>query len=499
MRQSNLSFACLLSALLCGNGGCNLHSADDSPGADSGGAGGAADSGLEGDTDARPADNPEFHEGKPPYCGVWSIWSPPTFDNVGNEWFKGSMNVFTWKQIEPSDNHFDWGPMDDAMTTAYENGHYIMFMVYNGNSTPAWVYNKGVPKVVTKEGYTFPYYLSPNFRPLIKRMIRKVAEHINEYPPEMRERVLAVQCPCGSTGDPQPYRKTPVNSQYAISDADWEAYTKDLLSYYKEQYDEHNSIARPMVLLFAVYPNIRPWVEENLRPYWVKSGGASHMYQCNGELDWGQPGALSRNFRPDGTVARSRGENEWIEKLEFYTTAPLWNVYWLQLYNLHVRQDFHMLIDDTYNKPRYYDSFRFFSRYAGYKDARDSLGAFSALRDGLDASDGDRFPAAQYGAVERTNKARYQNILAEFAPDGAKMADWNKFAELNIAYRTIQGINDVGWRIVAQNYEMFLTQYDPNGTSKGMWQVGSKATALDVRHLVDGPPRKRIGIRPCRR
>jgi len=301
-----------------------------------------------------------------------------------------------------------------------------------------------------------------------------VAQHVNSYPPKLRERILAVQYPCGTSGDPQPYKKTPADSKYAISDKDWESYTKDLVTYYHQQYKQHNSISRPMVSLINVGGKLRPWVEDNFFPYWVKSGGASHMYQCNGELDWGSPGPISKQFRPDGTAVRSRGENEWIEKLAFYKAAPLWNVYWLQLYNLHVRQDFHMLTADTYNQAKYYDSFKFFSRYAGYKDARDSLGAFCALRDGLDASDEKRFSAAKYGTVDRMNKARYEKILAEFAPEGAKMADWNKFAALNIDYRTIQGINDVGWRIVTENYEVFLSQHDPSGTSKGMWQVGGK-------------------------
>ena len=402
------------------------------------------------------------------------MWSPPTFDNAQNEWFKGSMSSFTWSQIEPSDGQFDWSKFDSTITTAVQNGHYVMFMVYHGKHTPDWVYAKGVPKVQTSSGVTFPYYLSPEFGPLLKRMIKNVAQRVNGYPPAIRERILAVQYPCGSSGDPQAYDGTPLKSQYVISNSDWESYTKNLLTYYQQQYQTYNSISRPMVSLITVPEKLHPWVEDNFRPYYMKNGVASHMYQGNGELDWVMVPAQVREFRPDGTALRSRGENEWIEKAAFYKAAPLWNVYWLQLYNLHVRQDFHMLTEDTYTKPGYHDSFRFFSRYAGYKNARDSLGAFCALRDGLDASDETRFPASKYGAVERTNKARYQKILADFEPDGAKMADWVRFAELNISYRNIKGINDVGWRIVVDNYEMFLSQHDPNGTSKGMWQVGSK-------------------------
>ncbi len=37
------------------------------------------------------------------------------------------------------------------------------------------------------------------------------------------------------------------------------------------------------------------------------------------------------------------------------------------------------------------------------------------------------------------------------------------------------GLNDVGYRIWSDNYGMFLSQHDPEGTSRGYWRVGSKS------------------------
>jgi hypothetical protein len=40
--------------------------------------------------------------------------------------------------------------------------------------------------------------------------------------------------------------------------------------------------------------------------------------------------------------------------------------------------------------------------------------------------------------------------------------------------RSAKRMNDVGWNIDAGNYQRYLTQYDPNGTSQGYWRVGPK-------------------------
>jgi hypothetical protein len=49
-------------------------------------------------------------------------------------------------------------------------------------------------------------------------------------------------------------------------------------------------------------------------------------------------------------------------------------------------------------------------------------------------------------------------------------------------------MNDVGWNIEAGNYQRYLRQYDPNGTSRGYWRQGPKdqpygrfARAFDVQ------------------
>lgn len=48
---------------------------------------------------------------------------------------------------------------------------------------------------------------------------------------------------------------------------------------------------------------------------------------------------------------------------------------------------------------RHWYSLELFSRYGGARTAADAPGAFVGMHDGLDCSDAQRFPAAEFGAV----------------------------------------------------------------------------------------------------
>src|SRR4030095_6688775 len=78
----------------------------------------------------------------------------------------------------------------------------------------------------------------------------------------------------------------------------------------------------------------------------------------------------------------------------------------------------------TYIKnPLYQPAFDFFNKYAGEKDTATAAHAMCALRDGLDASNAVRFPAAQYGTVNRNNNQRYINIQKKYSSKGALLED----------------------------------------------------------------------------
>jgi len=49
------------------------------------------------------------------------------------------------------------------------------------------------------------------------------------------------------------------------------------------------------------------------------------------------------------------------------------------------------------------------------------------------------------------------------------------------------GFNDSAWRDVPGNYERFITQLNPNGTSKGMWRIygATNGTITSSSHPFD--------------
>ncbi|MCU0248428.1 MAG: hypothetical protein MUC42_17800, partial [Bryobacter sp.] len=156
---------------------------------------------------------------------------------------------------------------------------------------------------------------------------------------------------------------------------------------------------------------------------------------------------------------------------------PVWNMYWLNLWGLHFGLDIlqhatHVLQDRAHE-----EGFRFYSRYGGEKDPATSPGAWCALHDGRDAADFERFPADRFGSGTLRSPAgvaRTVRIAEAFASRGALQGDPEKGSLLVMQNRDAAHMNDVGWNIEAGNYQRYLRQIDPNGTSLGWWRAGPK-------------------------
>jgi hypothetical protein len=115
----------------------------------------------------------------------------------------------------------------------------------------------------------------------------------------------------------------------------------------------------------------------------------------------------------------------------------------------------------------------FFNKYAGHKDPATAPAAFCALRDGLDASDFNRFPAAEFGGKpgQKKDVDRYLRITKAYASYGALMADPEKAIGGGMINRKSSGPNDAGWDILSGNYSRFLTQIDPSSGDVGRWNI----------------------------
>ncbi|HWQ14632.1 MAG TPA: beta-galactosidase [Roseiflexaceae bacterium] len=435
---------------------------------------------------------------KPDYPGIWGIWGGGTSAD-GKPWLKGHVVTVGWNEIEPADGQFDWTKLERKIDAVAGQGLYVMVLIYGGRRSPEWLYDTGVPRVRSdvRESASFPYYLNDGngdgdgddageFRFYFKRMIAAAARRLDELNNDAGRasygRIIAVQGPVGASGDPHPYERRTESvvgsnswfgegTPYAITREAWDAYQKEMFQYYYDQYQATNP--RIHVLLnIADHPALYEWGLAHLPGVWVKYGRIGDRYQYNRE--YGDADATSgawvwepvREFR-DGVAHRSRSEMD-LNRLGWFAEAPVWNMYWTNLWNLHTGLDMHNIVEEDLSAPAFTEAFAFFSKYAGYKDPRDSIGVWVALRDGLDADDTRRFPEDVYGPNDGgKNRERFLSIAAAFAPHGARQDDPDALNKTSFT-----ALNDVGWRIYPGNYQMWLYQIDPDATSQGLWRVG---------------------------
>ena len=413
-----------------------------------------------------------------PYFGIWGIWGDTyRINNADKPWYKGVLVSVPWKKIEPADNRFEWAALDNKIREAASNGLYVMVMVYGADKSPDWIYERhAIRRIVDGEKRGQPYYLDEAYPLLFKRMIKRVARHLDgDFPPVIRKKIIAVQGTVGKSGDTQPYRgknRYGKGKWYEIPKERWKEYTKEMFRAYVDAYKD----TEPKIHVLLNTRLVHDWAIRELPGIWGKNGRVSHRYQSPGETRDPLLAAMRRNGGEN--AFRTRGEQEHVSgaKGEWFLEAPLWNIYWGALWCLHAGLDMWNHVDSSLNNPDFAPFFEFFSRYAGHKDPAYSPGAWVALRDGLDASNTARFPEAIYGPVKVPGKKRgedgrrYASIAAAFAKYGARQSAPDCVG----MRRCWKGLNDVAWCIHEGNYELFMRQIDPNGTSQGLWRQGSK-------------------------
>ena len=424
---------------------------------------------------------------KPDWCGTWTWNSGAGISRADRPWFKGTFVKSNWAKLEPENGRFDWSDFDKEMQQAAKNDLYVMIKVHHAHSSPKWLYGADVPEVKFKhkkynQELSCPYYFAPALKPYVARMIQSVARHIDAYPPELRNRIVAVQGVQGSTGDPHPYVGVPYDKQYEIDpkSRQWEDWTKWIFQVYWDAYKDK----QPRIfLILKPYPQLNQWVLENMPGAGRKTHALAQGYQLNNEMNLKWQWDMFQGF-PDGWAIRSRGEFTHAPDKKsgpgsWFHQAPVWHTYWQCLWSLTYGMDTlnmpgsYLIGGDKY-KP-HVAAFTFFTKYAGYKDPRDSKGAWCALHDGLDAKDAKRFPEAQFGALEDgKNAERYLNIARAFSAFGAEQGDPSIYLDPFACMLNRTSVNPVGYNIWRDNYGMYLVQRDPVETSQGYWRVGPK-------------------------
>jgi hypothetical protein len=421
---------------------------------------------------------------RPDYVGTWG-YRASTIDATGRPWYKGNWELISWSDLEPSNNTYNWTKFDAAVNAASSKGLYFMPMIASGSQAPSWLYTNGVPRYHTQfnGGSDFPYYLDPEYQTYFKRMLRNVRDHILTYPAEKRNKIIGIQIAVGASGDPHPYKTSGTGggsgdggdfgessegtchgaTSCVISRAAWDTYQQEMFQYSYDLYKTTSPVIHP---LFNPTSSLVQWVADTFPEAWMKTGRIGDRYQVNGEVPSLLPSLIRESY--NGHAIRARSEMDLTDK-GWFTEAPLWNMYWTNLWGLHNGQDIHNNVDRDLTNAALYPAFEFYSKYAGFKNPQDSSGVWVALHDGLDASDAARFPEAQYGTASKTNATRYTRIANAMASYGALQNDPQAAGATSY-----NALNDVGWQIHTDNFQMWLTQINANGTSQGLWRQGPK-------------------------
>ncbi|TZF86480.1 hypothetical protein FW774_05410 (plasmid) [Pedobacter sp. BS3] len=445
--------------------------------------------------------------------GVFGVWghgpgiSKPILGEL--PFIRGWNFTFAWKDLEPEKGKFNWSLFDKQVNFAAENNLYIGFMIWVGQNSPEWIYTTdGVPKVEVNDKVHnfpyFPYYFSDAYKAGYHHLLASVFEHIKTLPARTRNKMLFWMSAEGSTGDEGPYKGTLKNSSYNISMKDWFEFKKGVWSY---MYEEGKKLTPQLNILINQANNgmYLDWLLENTPTCWFKAGSLAHTYSFNRENDYYN--RLKRVVRPDnnGYANRFRSESEEVQLMGWFKQSPQQNTFNIMASSLAIGLD---MINVRKNAVRSAEGdypFLFFNRYAGQRNPAEATGAFCVLRDVLDVTDVKRFPESEYGPIiaaqsaapekgvrllKDVNPVRIQNILKKFQASGAqsgpspelearlysndsilpaKLRKDNVRPDLQDKYN-----NDMGIGLLPDNYNRFLVQYNPNGTSKGRWRVGPK-------------------------
>lgn len=413
----------------------------------------------------------------------WASWNPKQVLQADCPELRNVPLIIKWDALEPTPGKYLFDErIGKSLQAAHDDGLYAWIKLYVGPACPPWIYDQGVPVVMTDREENalgqktdtqqkYPYYLHPEYKKHFAGLIEAFGKWAQTLSPDLRERILFVQCAEGSTGDGQPYKGKPLDKKYVISHDDWNDLRREAWLNYRKALPD-----MPIVVNSdANSPTEIQWLLENMDTIGLKMGMFSHGYQVSDNDD--RLAAFEKleaeaNKRGKKVITRGEMDGELFVSGWANKNIPQ-ALYWSGAFASHCRLDVwnvpHKALVDPANKP----ALQFFNKYAGQKDPSTAPAAFCALRDGLEASDFKRFPIEKFGGKpdEKRDVQRYINIGKAFASYGARMDDPEKASGGGMINRKAKGPNDVGWGILPGNYSRFLTQIDPGSGDVGRWNI----------------------------
>ncbi len=416
----------------------------------------------------------------------WAGWNPDQVSRESHPLIKGAPIILKWKDVEPEPGVFKFDEvLGKKLNLADANNFYTFLMIWVAPNAPRWLYENGVPELKMTptinplgkpRDWTFQYYLDEDYIKYYHRLLKEFGAYLMQLPDNLQERVLYIQSAEGSTGDGWGYKGTPLDHKYEITDEVWgefriEAWTvlKDAVS------DENGELLIPLLVNFDSNSDRQyQWLLENLPVIGLKNGMFSHGYHISGTKtrieNWNK---FKKDVQSHGMEFFSRGEQDGEWAVYGWSTQNTEQAfYWTAIFATHCGIDMWNVPAEASAGYHYQDAINFFNKYAGHHNPSLAPAAFCALRKGLDASDTEAYSEEFYGTAEKKNIDRYLRIAHVYSQQGAMQGDPEKATGGGMVNRKRQDYNDVGWGIHDGNYQRFLTQIDPEQTSKGWWHKG---------------------------
>ncbi len=418
--------------------------------------------------------------------GVWirgSVDNTSLFDD-----FKGIRANYQWSDIQPDDSlHFKWDDYQNSLNDAYKKGLYVYVSILVGPDSPEWIYDNGVPKVITTDTRwpCYPFYLDPDYKRFYYNLIEHFADFLRTQPAYLADRIAFVQVMMGCTGDVGPYKGTPLNPDFLITEGQWGNFNVRAIEQFKMHFNDGDNGKKIPLLINgnAIHPLDDPveweWVNNHIDPdigFGIKGSAYMRGHHLTGEKEyidtWGK---YLQN--PPGMQIFSRGEMDQthIKMPVFSINKPL-AFYWGMLSGLNTSLSVWDItenaIDYAATSPEVQDVFRFFNKYAPQIYPSAASAGYVIFHEGLNSANTTKFPESVFGEASQGNVTRYINICSAYADRGAKMDHPEAATYGQVWQRDNQtGYNDAGWEIEEGNYERWITQIDPDETSVGLFRV----------------------------
>ena len=402
---------------------------------------------------------------------------------------RGQEYAAEWTAINPARNTFDWAALDSLLQLAYDQNQrfFVKIQPVSATTMPPWIFTAGVPQIICPT-YTYGYYLDPEFKIYFEEMVQALAKHLREdIPAHLANNVSFVRVDTGTTGDEEPYENTDVSfvpAQYQISAEEWRNYRLWAFNVYDQAFQHGAGSQIPLLfqnIEAPAYQIEQNWVMANVTSgFGAKYGGqvrGHHLSDSRNVPDSFKALSMDTPFR---FFSVNEMDQTW-EKPYFQLNLKL-GMYWSAVEQLNAGMtiwDWSGSVMEGAAANDIVSSAEFFNTWAAELDPPTARGGFCIFHEGLASEDTVKFPSAIYGSpANKTNTARYTAICAAYASQGAKMDDLNGATLGQVAQRRVQnGFNDSGWGIWPGNYERFITQMNPDSTSKGLWRVNGTLTS----------------------